>query len=313
MKIKREVKIGIFAVATLLALYWGFNFIKGSDMLGRNNTFYAVYDQVGGIQKASGIVVRGYKVGVVSDIIFDPSKSDKVVIEMSIRSKFKLPVDTKARIFSDGLLGGKAIELEFGTADTYLSSGDTLRSETSAGLLEAAGSEFESIKRKAGALVDDLTTTLANINSILTGNEAALTNTLSNLSRMSSTLNGVVQSQAGSIKGILSDMSALSGTLRSNTGRINSIIGNVEEVTGNLSEADLAATINNLASTLDEFNRTLAAANAGEGSLGKMLKDEALYDSLNTTAENLALLLEDIKEHPGRYVHISVFGKKSRD
>lgn len=313
MKITREVKIGFFAVVTLLALYWGFNFIKGSDMFGRNNTYYAVYDKVNGIQKASGIVIKGYKVGVVTDILFDPSKSDKIAIEMSIRSKFKLPEDSKARIFSDGLMGGKALEIELGTSGTFLRSGDTLRSETSAGLLETAGSEFETLKQKAGALVNDLSTTLANINSILTGNEAALATTMSNLAHISTTLNGVVQSQSGSMRNIISDMNTLSSTLKANAGKIGDIIGNVEEVTGNLSEADLASTVNNLSATLDEFNRTLAAANSGDGTLGRLVKDKSLYESLNQTAENLALLLEDLRENPNRYVHFSVFGRKNKN
>lgn len=312
MKIRREIRVGIFAIVTLLALYWGFNFIKGSDMLGRNNTYYAVYDQVGGIQKASGIMVKGYKVGVVTDIIFDPSVSDKVAVEMSIRSKFKLPTDSRARMFSDGIMGGRAIEIILGESPDHLRSGDTMRSETGLGLLEVAGSEFDALKQKAGGLVNDLTTTLANINSILTGNETALSNTLRNISQMSSTLNHVVQSQSGSLKEIISDMNSISSTLKANSENIGGIIGNVEQVTGNLSEADLASTVNNLASTLDEFNRTLAAANAGEGTLGKILKDESLYDSLNQTAENLAILLEDLKANPGRYVQFSVFGRKNK-
>lgn len=311
MKLSKEVKIGIFALLTLLALYWGVNFLKGSDMFSRNNHYYATYDQVNGIQKSSAIVVKGFKVGVISDISYDPQKSEKIVLEFTIKSKFKIPENSKARIYSDGLLGSKAVEIELGDSDRFLADRDTLRSEIGVGLFEMAGSELEFVKQKAGRLVDDLTLTLNNINTLLTGNQAALTSTMNNLSQMTSSLNQVMQAQSGALGSAISNISSLSSTLKDNAGRIDNILGNVEQFTDSLRGADLTGTVNNLSQTLDEFNGLLAAANSGEGTLGKLFADEALYDSLVVASGSLSRLLEDIKAHPGRYIHLSVFGRRN--
>ena len=127
MKLSREVKIGLYAIITLAALYWGINFLKGQDIFSSSHKYYATYDQVNGVQKSAGIVIKGFKVGVVSDISYDPQKSDRIIVEFSIKRKFQIPENSKARIYSDGLLGGKAIEIELGDSHIYLHDGDTLR------------------------------------------------------------------------------------------------------------------------------------------------------------------------------------------
>ena len=146
LKLSREFKIGFFGILMIAALYWGINFLKGRDLFTSSVHYYAVYDQVNGLQSSAAVLIKGYKVGSISDISFDPERSDKVVVEFSIKSKFKIPDDTKARIFSDGLMGGKAVELELGKSAKYLQQGDTLFSEINKDFLEVAGSEFEFLK-----------------------------------------------------------------------------------------------------------------------------------------------------------------------
>ena len=112
LKLSREFKIGFFGILMIAALYWGVNFLKGTDLFTSSVHYYAAYDQVNGLQPSAAVVIKGYKVGTISDISYDPQRSNNVVVEFAIKSKFKIPKDTKARIFSDGIMGGKSIELE---------------------------------------------------------------------------------------------------------------------------------------------------------------------------------------------------------
>ena len=136
---RREVKIGIFAVLMIGALWAGIRFLKGFDIFSRNAVYYAAYDQVDGVQNASPILIRGVKVGAVTDISFDPSIGNEVVLQLTIQRKYRIPSNSEARIYSNSIMGAKAIEIALGDAGTYLQSGDTLCSSRSKGLMDMAG------------------------------------------------------------------------------------------------------------------------------------------------------------------------------
>ena len=124
---KREVKIGIFGVTMIIAAWAGIRFLKGFDIFSRNSVYYAAYDQINGVQAASPIMMKGVKIGTVTGISFDPQRSDNVVLQFTIKRQYHIPTDSEAKIYSNGLMGGKAIEINYGTARTYLQKGDTLR------------------------------------------------------------------------------------------------------------------------------------------------------------------------------------------
>ena len=123
---KREVKIGIFGVTMIIAAWAGIRFLKGFDIFSRNSVYYAAYDQINGVQVASPIMMKGVKIGTVTGISFDPQRSDNVVLQFTIKRQYHIPTDSEAKIYSNGLMGGKAIEIKYGTARTYLQKGDTL-------------------------------------------------------------------------------------------------------------------------------------------------------------------------------------------
>ena len=308
IKMKREVKIGLFAVFTLLALYWGINFLKGRDLFNQNMTYYASYDQVNGVQGSSAVFIQGVKVGAVTDIIFDPTRSDKVVLELNIKSKYRIPDNSEALIFSDGVLGGKALEIRMGNSSTYLENGDTLRSAVDKGFLEVAGSEFEGMKQKATVLMNNINTTLESLNKVLADNSANINETVSNLAGISGVLEEVMQDGKKDLRGIIQNIHLLTATLEDNASKVDRIIANVEGFSDSLNRSNVPQLVNELTVTASELNAVIGKINSGEGSLGRLMQDEALYDSLVTASGNLARLLEDVKENPGRYIHISVFG-----
>ena len=313
LKLSREFKIGFFGRLMIAALYWGVNFLKGTDLFTSSVHYYAAYDQVNGLQPSAAVVIKGYKVGTISDISYDPQRSNNVVVEFAIKSKFKIPKDTKARIFSDGIMGGKSIELELGRSDAYLHEGDTLFSEINKDFLEVAGSEFEFLKQRANDVISEMIVTLRGINKLLSDNSANLNATIGNVAAITGDLRSVVADEKGSLRETISNVNDLSRTLRDKTGQIDRIFTNVERFSDSLSQSRIPTLVAQMNGTLAELNRTLAKVNDGDGTVGKFVNDQALYDSLVQASSNLSALLLDLKQHPGRYVHFSVFGRRDRN
>lgn len=303
MKMKREVKIGIFAVLMVCCAWAGIRFLSGIDVFSRSNIYYVEYDQVVGIHSASFVMVQGVKVGKVSAIELDPKNSDKVLVKLSIDRQYDIPVDSKAKIFSPGLMSSMAIGIDMGKSTQYLESGDHIESSVEKGIMDIAGAELENITGK-------LSVTLDSVNSLLSANSTSIEGTLSNLNTLSAQLNDLLASQKSNIDGVMGGFSEFSQTLGNNSERIDSMINNLNTLSRDLSEANLGSELN---TTLDNLNVTIAKLNEGEGSMGKLLNDEELYANLAALSGNIDALMIDLKENPKRYVHFSLFGRKDKE
>ena len=299
---KREVKIGIFAVAMIGVAWAGIRFLKGFDIFSRNVEYYAAYDQINGVQNASPIMMKGVKIGSVTGLSFDPARSDKVVLRFTIKREYRIPTDSEAKIFSNGLMGAKAIEITYGTADTYLHKGDTLRSSRDRDLMDMAGSELDFFKQKVSQLTGDLSRALDNLNRLMEDNAGNIAGTLGNLNSVT----GDMAQLHSAEKNTLENLSKFSDMLGDNAQRVDSIIGNVDRVVAQFSEEEFAVKLSQTVGHLDDLVARIAQ---GEGTVGKLMNDPELYDSLNRASENLSALLADVKQYPGRYVHLSLFGR----
>lgn len=303
---KREVKIGIFGVAMILLAWGGVRFLSGLDVFARNVDYVAVYDQVNGVQEASAVMIKGVKVGTVSAIELDPSTSGQVALHLLIKSAYRIPTDSEARIFSDGLMGGKAIEIVLGNATTMLEGGDTIRSSRTRDLMDMAGSELDFVKEKFAAIADDLSRTLGNLNQILEANSAHLNQTMKHLDQLSGDVADLVSKEKTDLEEAVAGLSAFASMLGENAPKVDSMLSGVNELIATLDREQVAE---KLASTIASLNEVLAEVEGGEGTIGRLMSDEQLYKNLTAASENLSLLLADLKEHPARYVHLSVFGK----
>ena len=210
-------------------------------------------------------------------------------------------------------MSGKSIELELGRSDAYLHEGDTLFSEINKDFLEVAGSEFEFLKQRANDVISEMIVTLRGINKLLSDNSANLNATIGNVAAITGDLRSVVADEKGSLRETISNVNDLSCTLRDKTGQIDRIFTNVERFSDSLSQSRIPTLVAQMNGTLAELNRTLAKVNDGDGTVGKFVNDQALYDSLVQASSNLSALLLDLKQHPGRYVHFSVFGRRDRN
>ncbi len=309
---RKEVKIGIFAVVAIFALYWGINFLKGRDLFNLNRTYYAYYDNVNGIQITSAVVVKGISIGSVTKIEFRPDMDNVVQVQLSVKSAYHIPANSVARIASTGIIGGKAIEIVLGDDGTYLKDGAVIRSENEKGLFGSESSDMDYMMEKLGSILSSLDGALKSIDAVLGENGGSLGNTLANIESVSATLDRTVGAKAGDLAVIIDDLKVFSDMLAENSAHIGGMMANLDEFSSSLAEVDMAATVGRLDAAADGINETVAALNSGDGSLGMLLNDAALYESLSQASANLATLLADMEANPKRYVHFSLFGRKNK-
>ena len=303
---RREVKIGVFAVVMLGCLWGGIRFLSGIDIFSRNIPYYVAYPEISGIQTATPVTIQGVKVGTVTAIGFDPSVSRDVVLQLTVRRSFRIPRDSKARIYSDGFMGGKAIAIEMGDSPQLLSKGDTLVAAETRDMLAAAGTELADVKERLTRVMDNLSVTLESVNAVLKDNKGNIDGTLTHLNSISGNMDAVLAAEKGSLRTAIDNIGKFSTALGENSERFSSMIANLDRFSQQLTEADIDSLSLGLRTTLGELNRTVARINEGKGTVGRLMNDPRLYESLETASANLAALLEDLKAHP------SLFGRKDK-
>lgn len=293
---KKEVKIGIYALLIFLGAWAGIRFLSGADIFGRSDVYYAYYDNTNGLQAASSVVIRGVKVGNVSSVSISAQDPTKVEVALAVSKDYKIPVDSKAKIFSASLMGGQAIEIILGNQTATLEPGDTITSAVEVGMFDAISSEFGDIKEKLVVVMDNISTTLVTLNTLVDSNNA-------NISAAIANLNGILADLEKSQ--IVANLDSFTGTLKNNGEKIDSIVSSVNNLAVSLDEQQmgekLAAAVENLSTLLAKFNST-------EGTVGSLVNDKELYANLAQASENLSALLGDLKQNPKRYVHFSLFG-----
>lgn len=302
---KREVKVGIFAVLVLLVGWGVIRYLKGAEIFSKTCTYYAYYEQVGGIQPASRVVVNGVKVGSVTRVSLNEDPTKGVELELSIEKRYAIPVDSKAKIFTDGLMGGKAVEIIYGKSEEFIPDEGTITTEVSPDLFEMAGSELGALKEQLSEVVEKLTKTLDGVNTLIEANSESLTSIIANVDGVTENINTMLASEKDDLQQALSSLAAFSKSLGDNAGEIDSMIDNLTKFSAQLSEANLAAELEGVMSQVEE---ALSAMNSVEGSVGKLLRDTELYDNLTLASDNLSVLLADLKANPSRYINVSVLG-----
>ena len=295
---RKEVKIGIYAVAILLCAWAGIRFLSGLDVFGRSRTYIAHYEQVNGLQDAAAVVINGVKVGQVTGVEINLEKGG-VDVNLSIDNKFDIPTDSRAMMFSAGLMGGKSIEIKLGEATDYLKNGEAIQTGVTLDMFNTLAAELGDIKVKVADLLDNLNQTIEGVDSLVDNNSKNLTKTVASLNAIMADLKK---------SNIIGNIDGFCATLNQNGSKLDSIITDINSVTKALNEQHSGE---KLAQTINEVNALLAKVNSGSGSIGNLVSDEKLYKELAQASQNLSLLLADLKENPKRYINVTVFGKKT--
>lgn len=307
MKVSREVKTGILAIGAILLFVFGYSFLKGTNLFQDSRVFFVKYENVEGLATSAPVTINGLNVGKVNDIRFADGNGG-LVVKFTVDNAFVFSKSSKVRIYSDGLIGGKSlgIFLEY-DPENIAKSGDTLSGAIDGGMLDA-------VTKALGPLENRLTSTLISVDSMLLSvNDILDKDTRLHLKQAIQNLNGTMSSLNGASK-------KLNTLLANNAGKMDRTFTNLDEMSLNFSKfSDSLAQIQtgklvaDLQDVIGRFDAIVTGLDNGEGSVGKLLKDEKLYENLEGASKELEKLLEDVRLNPKRYVHVSVFGKKQKE
>lgn len=293
-KISREVKIGAAFLVSLALLYSGINFMKGSNVFSRYATYYTVLENTGGIASSSSITVNGYKVGTVSNVEYDYSVPNRIVVTLRVYESLRVPKGSRAVVVGS-LMDGSSLNLSLTQNTEFYLDGDTIASGMSNGLMGEVENvmlpQINAMIPKVDSLVSALTALAAN---------PALANSLNNVESVSCKLDNTVDELNRFLRLELPQlMLSLQGT-----------VDNAHSITSDLASIDFVKTMEGIDSTITNLRELSSVLMSNSSSVGRLLNDTAFYNNLNGVCVNANALIEDVKAHPSRYINISVFGKK---
>lgn len=309
MKITREFKIGFVAILAVALAIWGINYLKGINIFKSTDHYYAVYGNVKGLVENATVYLNGYKVGQVANIEFDKDNLERIVVEISLEQKLELKKNTSLVLRSGSLISGtKDIDILPGNGQGYYEPGDTLPSAIQVEITDY----IEPIKAKIESVVTAIDTLMLAMNDLLDNNTRRnLQGTIANLQGATASLKSSLQ-PSGSLSNSLGNLDSLTENLKKSNEEISKILKNFAAVSDTLKQADLKALINNASETFARTSELFTSINKGEGTAGQLIVNDSVYHNLNSALASLDSLLIDLREHPKRYVHLSVFGKKDK-
>ena len=296
---KKEVTIAITACVAVVILFFGLNFLKGMTIFSSDNSYYVRFHDIQGLSKANPIYADGYKVGVVKDIYYDYAGNGDVIVKFDVDNNLRIPKGSTAEVGSDLMGNVKMNLLMANNPRERVNPGDTIQGATNSGLMGRVAQILPTVE----ALVPKIDSILTSVNALLA--DPALAATLhnaqqitSNLTTTSQQLNVLMANLNKSVPGMLN--------------KADATLANTQKLTNNLAAVDIQTTMNEVNSTICNLKTFTDNLNNGKGSLGLLMNDPGLYNNLNSTMISADSLLIDLKAHPKRYVHFSLFGKKEK-
>lgn len=293
---KTEVKIGLTGVVAIVALFLGINFLKGMNLFSSSEVYYITFANTKGLTKSSSVYADGYKVGIVSDIHYDYNHPGEIVVEISTDKGLRIPKGSSAQL-DEAVLGGCTLNMLLATnlREAY-QPGDTIKGNDVSGLMAKVGGmvpQLEQVVAKVDTLVATLNVLVSNPNLPLIIQNAELIT--ENLNKSTEQLNAL-----------------LVGDIPKMTSTFTKAGGNVAQLTDKMNQLDLQATLDSVNQTISSVHRMMEQIQNPNGTLGKLMTDSSVYENLNHTVQSADSLVTDLKAHPKRYVHFSVFGKKEK-
>ncbi len=319
MKISKEVKIGLIVTVGIALLLWGVNYLKGKDFFSSDKVVYAVYNQVEGLAASNPVMVNGLRVGLIRSLQLLEDNSGRIIVSMHITNKVHLPKNSTAQIFSTDILGSKGIKIIIGDQQKELQDGDTLMSDIQKSLPEEVSSQVAPLKAKAENILSSMDSVLIIIRQVfnertknnLRKSIESISNSLASIESITGNMDSALTSD-GKLKKIFENLESISENLKKNNEKITTVIDNFAAISDTIARSNISKTLEHTKQTLEETAGIMKKVNSGEGTLGQLANNDSLYVNLNATARDLDKLLNDFRDHPGRYVKFSVvsFGSK---
>ncbi len=319
MKISNETKVGALTAIAIAFFILGFNFLKGKTILKTGNYLHAKYKETKGIMVSNIVYVNGFPVGAVAEIENADEKLSSFIITIKLKGNYEIPINSQA-VINTNPLGNPSIEIQLGNSSQYLNTGDTIHTASSLSMLDGVMNKLSPVADQLKNTIQTLDVVMKNINTIFdptTKNNlqsviANINKTTASLVGSSASLERMLNNQSGSIAQSMNNVNSFTKNLSNNNDKITNTLNNLSITTDHLSKADLSGTVEQLKTAVVHLNELMLKLNSQDGSLGKLLNDQSMYNNLNNTIRSANILVDDLRVHPKRYVNISVFGKKDK-
>lgn len=303
MKHTKELKIGVFVVIVSVASFFLINYLRGEDIMNREIEVVARYETVDGLVASAPVYIKGYKAGKVSEVTYNPESEDFQVI-CSIRKEFHIPADSRMTIYGVDIMGTKGVRIDYGSSDVMVEDGGTLQPSLEAGLVDGLAAEIGPLLSKVSSTLDSLGVTVSGVNRVLSEkNTASITNTLAHLERTMADVRGIaasVEGRSAELETFIANLAELSDSFNGIAAKVDTTVAGVNELMVTLNEADLDKVVGSMNTLLENINDP-------EGSVGKLLTDDSVYNSVDELLNDVDTLVKKIQENPKKYIKISVF------
>ena len=299
MKLTKEIKIALVAIVGILVMYFGINFLKGMNLFSTNNTYYMTFDDIQGLGASTPIYADGYKVGTVDGLEYDYKENGPIKVKVDINKDLRIPQGSKAEIVKD-LMGNLQVNLLLANNPRErVEPGGVIPGAVNGGMMDKAANLVPVVEK----MLPKLDSILSSVNALLA--DPALAASLHNVETITSNL-------TVSTRELNTLMAGLNKQVPGMVRKANGVLDNTNRLTANLASLDVQGTLNKVNQTLESAHQFTEKLNSNQGSLGLLMNDTKLYDNLTSTMSHADSLVIDLKAHPKRYVHFSVFGRKDK-
>lgn len=299
MKLTKEIKIALVAIVGILVMYFGINFLKGMNLFSTNNAYYMTFDDIQGLGASTPIYADGYKVGTVDGLEYDYKENGPIKVKVDIIKDLRIPQGSKAEIVKD-LMGNLQVNLLLANNPRErVEPGGIIPGAVNGGMMDKAANLVPVVEK----MLPKLDSILTSVNALLA--DPALAASLHNVETITSNL-------TVSTRELNTLMAGLNKQVPGMIGKANGVLDNTNRLTANLACLDVQGTLNKVNQTLESAHQFTEKLNSNQGSLGLLMNDTKLYDNLTSTMSHADSLVIDLKAHPKRYVHFSVFGRKDK-
>ena len=299
MKLTKEIKIALVAIVGILIMYFGINFLKGMNLFSTNNAYYMTFDDIQGLGASTPIYADGYKVGIVDGLEYDYKENGPIKVKVDIIKDLRIPQGSKAEIVKD-LMGNLQVNLLLANNPRErVEPGGIIPGAVNGGMMDKAANLVPVVEK----MLPKLDSILTSVTALLA--DPALAASLHNVETITSNL-------TVSTRELNTLMAGLNKQVPGMIGKANGVLDNTNRLTANLASLDVQGTLNKVNQTLESAHQFTEKLNSNQGSLGLLMNDTKLYDNLTSTMSHADSLVIDLKAHPKRYVHFSVFGRKDK-
>ncbi len=310
MKISKEVKVGVLATIAIAMFVVGFNYLKGQNIFTSSNNYYGVYKKIDGLFESNPVLINGFKVGHVSNVSMDNSTLE-LTVEISVPGDIEVPLNSRMRIINNDMIGSKAIELILGDTSVLATDGTRLFSEQDEGIIQAVSAVLTPLSQSVNRVISDIDTAVVGADLEGTLRDASLA--LRAFKETADKLNHMLDGKDEQFDQIFVNVERTTSELRGLAPKIDSIASQLERTTASISKIELNETIEEINALVLELNKTTMAINEGQGSLGKLVNEDELYQNLDATILQLKALLVDIENYPSRYTGITQRQRKKAE